>query len=284
MTAFVARWGMRLIKTISGKVHSHKPFFSWFCAVLLTTQLAMPGVMAAESWRYTALGDSMAFGAFALPGQGYVPTYRNFIEADTDVDVRLINLGIPGWKSGELLAALRQSLLFRFLVATSAAVTLNIGGNDLISARNTYKDRTCGGADNQDCLRAAVETFKTNWDSILIEILSLRSTGNTNIRTMDIYNPFVNEDRAADTWLDDQGNDFQVVKVYLEAVNNHIASTAIAQNIPYAQVYRAFNGPNGELDPGDSGYIFFDGYHANGRGHRRMAELLRDLGYAPLRP
>jgi lysophospholipase L1-like esterase len=284
MTAFVAHRGIRRVKTISGKVRSHKSILSWFCAVLLVTQLAMPGVMAAESWRYTALGDSMAFGAFALPGQGYVPSYRNSIEADTGVDVRLVNLGIPGWKSGELLAALRGSLLFRFLVATSPVISLNIGGNDLISARNTYKDRTCGGADNQDCLRATVETFKTNWDSILIEILSLRSTGNTIIRTMDIYNPFVNEDKVADTWLNDQGNDFQVVKGYLEAVNNHIAATTAANHIPSAQVYRAFNGPNGELDPSDAGYIFFDGYHANTRGHRRMAELLRELGFAPLRP
>jgi len=272
----------RKLSTTGGKTFSNRRLRLGICAVLLATQLAAPRAQAAESRLYVALGDSLAFGAFAPIGRGYVPTYRNNIEAGTGIDVRLINLGIPGWKSGDLLSGLRGNLLFRLSVANASIVTWNIGGNDLASARNRYKDRTCGGPDNQDCLREVVATFKTNWNSIVAEILSLRRASNTIIRTMDIYNPFVNEDRAVNTWPNDQGNDFQVVKIYLEAVNNHIAMTTIARNIPYAQVYRAFNGPSGEGDPSDLGYIFFDGFHANGRGHRRMADLLGGLGYGPL--
>jgi lysophospholipase L1-like esterase len=248
------------------------------------TQLAAPRVAAAESRLYVSLGDSMAFGAFAPIGRGYAPAYRDHAEDDTGVNVILINLGIPGWKSGDLLCALRENPIFRFFVARASIVTWNIGGNDLLSARNRYKNRTCGGTDNQDCLREAVATFKPNWDAIIAEIFSLRRAKDTIVRTMDIYNPFVNEDRAEDTWPNDQGNDFQVVKPYLDAANGHIAGAAIARNIPYAQVYLAFNGANGEGDPSDLGYIFIDGYHANGRGHQRMAELLRGLGYAPIRP
>jgi lysophospholipase L1-like esterase len=248
---------------------------------LLAPQLAAPRAQAAESRLYVALGDSLAFGAFAPIGGGYVPAYRNKIEANAGLSVRLVNLGIPGWKSGDLRAALRGNLLFRVLVANASVVTWNIGGNDFLSARNSYKDKTCGGTDNQDCLRATVATFKTNWNAIVADILSLRRTSNTIIRTMDIYNPFVNEDRAKDTWPNDQGNDFQVAKPYLDAVNSHIAMTAIARNIPYARVHDAFNGSSGEGDPSDLGYIFFDGIHANGRGHRRMAEMLGDLGYVP---
>ncbi len=280
----VAHRGISKVRAISRKAFSHRPLCLWICAVLLATQLAAPRVMAAQSWLYVALGDSMAFGAFAPIGRGYVPSYRDHIEADTGVNVRLVNLGIPGWKSGDLLAALRGNLIFRIFVARASVVTWNIGGNDLLSARNRYKERMCGGSDNQDCLREAVATFKPNWDAIIVEILSLRSASGTIIRTMDIYNPFVNEDRAEDTWPNDQGNDLQVVKPYLEAVNGHIAMTAVAHNIPFARVYRAFNGPNGEGDPSDLGYIFFDGYHANGRGHRQLAELLRGIGYAPLNP
>ncbi len=281
ITLDLALSGMSKGEKIGRKNFSFRPLRLWICALLLVTQLAAPRVMAAESRLYTALGDSLAFGAFAPIGRGYVPSYRRHIEADTEVDVRLINLGIPGWKSGDLLGALRGNLFYRLLVAGSSIVTLNIGGNDLLSARNSYKDRTCGGADNQDCLREAVTTFRANWDAILVEILLLRSTGNTIIRTIDIYNPFVHEDRAADTWPDDLGNDLQVIKPYLEAANSHIATTATTNNILYAQVYLAFNGLDGELDPSDLGYISFDGYHASGRGHGRIAELLRDLGYDP---
>jgi lysophospholipase L1-like esterase len=250
--------------------------------VLLGTQLHAPGAAGAGSRLYVALGDSMAFGAFAPIGRGYVHNYNKHVEADTGADVILLNLGIPGWKSGELLDAVRGNAFFRFFLARASIVTWNIGGNDLLSARNKYKDRVCGGADNQNCLREAVANFKLNWDAIVFEVLSLRSAANTNIRTMDIYNPFVDKDTAADTWPNDQGNDFRVLKLYLDEFNAHIAATSAAVNIPRAQVYREFNGPNGDGDPGDRGYIFFDGIHANGRGHRRMADLLRDLGHSPI--
>jgi lysophospholipase L1-like esterase len=258
--------------------------FAWVCCGMLVGSLLAPPARAAEHWRYTSLGDSMAFGAFAPFAGGYAYEYDDRIEADTGRRVHLAPLGVPGWRSGELLDGLRRSWLIRYFVARSSVVTWNIGGNDLISARSQYKRKACGGADNQACFRDTVAAFKANWDAILAEILSLRRSSDTILRTMDIYNPFVNEDRAADTWPDDQGNDLQVVKPYLEAVNAHIAATAEANGIRSAQVYRAFNGPSGELDPSDLGYIFIDGYHANGRGHRRMAELLAELGYAPLHP
>ncbi len=237
----------------------------------------------AAQWDYTALGDSLAFGAFALPGKGYVPLYRTHLSDDTGASVRLFNLGIPGWMSRDLLNALRKNLLFRLLIIRSEVVSWNIGGNDLRAARNGYKDGNCGGPDNQDCLRQAVANFKANWDAILTEILSLRSTHNTILRTMDIYNPYVNEDRADDSWAADGGlNDFQVLKPYLEEANRHIAMTATSRGIRYAPVYLAFNGPEGELDPSDSGLISFDGLHPNTNGHRLIATLLRELGTAPL--
>ncbi|MBO0859537.1 MAG: SGNH/GDSL hydrolase family protein, partial [Chloracidobacterium sp.] len=183
--------------------------------------------------------------------------------------------------SSDLLGAIRGNPLFRVSVAASPIVTINIGGNDLLDVRNSYKGRTCGGTDNQDCLRAGVATLKANFNAILAEVRSLRGSRNTIIRTMDIYNPYVNEDRAQDSWPNDQGNDFQVLKPYIEMVNNQIASTATARNIPYAKVYLAFNGPNGDIDPGDRGLIAFDGLHPNESGHLMIAELLRGLGYSP---
>jgi lysophospholipase L1-like esterase len=100
---------------------------------------------------------------------------------------------------------------------------------------------------------------------------------------MDVYNPFVNEDMGQDTWPNDQGNNFQVSKVYLDAINNHIAMTSAANNIPCARVYRSFNGPNGDRDAREQDLIAFDGLHPNDRGHTRIADLFRGLGYAPLR-
>ena len=253
--------------------------------VMLVTVVMVVGAQGtalAASWDYTALGDSLGtgFGAF----RGYVPRYETHIEADTGNTVNHNNLSRNGWTSEDLLSALRNDAGFRRAVRRAEVVTYDIGGNDLRDARERYKQGTCGGADNQDCLRTTVNEFESNWDAITAEILSLRSPRNTVIRTMDIYNPYVGRDVTADSWANDGGqNDFQAFKPYAEEANSHIAATSTTNGIRYAPVYRAFNGPSGAEDPSGKGYIFIDGLHPNDRGHAVIAGLFRDLGYAPLR-
>jgi len=262
---------------------SKNTIWIWILIFLIASRAAP--VAAADLVIYTALGDSLAFGALAPPLRGYVYRYRNDIAADTGATVILYDLGVPGWTSHDLRSALEGNFLFRALVAKSKVVTWNIGGNDLRAARNSYKGGSCGGLYNQDCLKAAVTTFKANWNVIMGAILSLRSPSNTIIRTMDIYNPFVVVDSHSDTWPNDGGlNDFQVLKPYLDQVNSHIATTASLYGVPYAPVYTAFNGPTGTEDPIAKGYIAFDAFHPNGTGHAVIANLLRLLGYSPLYP
>ncbi len=213
--------------------------------ILLAVSLVTPAFAAhPTSWKYTALGDSLATGFGA--SRGYVPRYQDHIQRDTGTSVSLKNFGENGWKSGDLYNALRTNRTMRSSVSASRIVTWNIGGNDLRAARNLYKGATCGGADNQNCLRSTVNIFKTNWDGILTEILGLRSTSTTIIRTMDIYNPYVNEDNVSDSWANDGGlNDFQVFKQYLDEVNGYIATTAGGKKIPVAAVYTSFNDSTG---------------------------------------
>jgi lysophospholipase L1-like esterase len=240
------------------------------------TTLAAP-----TSWDYVALGDSLAtgFGAF----KGYVPRYDSYIETDTGVTVTRTNLGRNGWTSSQLLTALSTDPTFRRATREAEAVTWNIGGNDLRAARTSYKRGTCGGIDNQNCLRASVATLKTNWTAITAEVLELRSTSDTIVRTMDIYNPYVRTDIVSDTWQNDGGlNDFQVFKKYVDKVNRHIATNSYTERVPYAPVYLAFNGTLGDEDPRSKGYLSFDGLHPNNTGHRVIADELRMLGYAPL--
>jgi len=239
------------------------------------TTLAAPA-----SWDYVALGDSLAtgFGAF----KGYVPRYEAHVETDTGVAVTRTNLGQNGWTSSQLLSALRNDPTFRRATREAEIVTWNIGGNDLRAARNSYKKGTCGGADNQDCLRAGVAKLKTNWDAITAEVLELRATSNTIVRTMDIYNPYVRTDKISDTSQNDGGmNDFQVFKRYVDQVNYHIATTSYTSGIPYAEVYLTFNGTTGDEDPKSMGYLSFYGVHPNNSGHRIIADELRKLGYIP---
>jgi lysophospholipase L1-like esterase len=242
------------------------------------TTLAAPA-----SWDYVALGDSLAtgYGTFI---KGYVPRYEAYVETDTGVAVTRTNLGQNKWTSSQLLSALSSDPTFRQAIREAEIVTWNIGGNDLRAARTSYKNGTCGGVDNQDCLRASVAILKTNWTAIMAEVLELRSTSNTVVQTMDIYNPYVRTDIVSDTWQNDGGmNDFQVFKRYLDRVNRHIATTSYTEGVPYAPVYLTFNGTLGDEDPKYKGYLSFDGLHPNNTGHRIIADELRKLGYLPLR-
>jgi lysophospholipase L1-like esterase len=226
----------------------------------------------AKDWDYLALGDSLANGLLAT--NGYVSRYESYVNKDTGANVHTTNLAVPGWHSGDLLNAIQNDTDFRNNITNAEVLTWDIGGDDLATAHDSFTKGTCGGTDNQDCLRSAVATFKQNWDSIISNILQLRTTGNTIIRTMDIYNPYVNSDMQAGT--------FDTVEPYLDEVNNYIHSTAQANNIPVANVHEAFNGADGRTDPSTQGLIAVDGFHPNDDGHKVIADQLRALQYAPL--
>jgi len=226
-----------------------------------------------QVWQYTALGDSLAAGLNDSQG-GYVPRFRNYVQSDTGATVNLNNRGVSGWTSEDLLRALRADETLRTQIANSQIVTWNIGANDFQDAVRRYQSGTCGGADNQDCIRATVANFKTNWNAIIAQILSLRSPSNTILRTMDNYNPAVDLARAFGV--------LPVIKPYLDDINRFIVLSALSNRILPARVYHAFNGANGESDAGRRGYLSADGVHPNDTGHDIIATAFRALGYQPL--
>ena len=252
--------------------------FLAFLALLLLFCLASCGSgttghdSGAPTWSYTALGDSLASGVAAQ--QGHVPRYASYTNQDTGSNINTINLGVPGWHSGDLLNAIQTDQSLRDHIANSQVVTWDIGGDDVANAHDHYTQGTCGGADNLDCVRNAVTTFEQNWSSIITELLKLRATNNTIIRTMDIYDPYVASDM--------QKGIFTTLEPYLDDVNNYIHTTAAANSIPVANVHQAFNGADGTQDPIAQGLIAADGLHPNDAGHKVIADQLRALGYAPL--
>ena len=239
-------------------------------ALLLSSQARAQGA----NWQYTALGDSLAEGVGDTQGGGYVPRYRAHVQTDTGSSVTLVNRGVSGWTSDDLLNALRTDESLRAQIAGSHVVTFNIGGNDVLNALQRYQAGTCGGPDNQQCFGETIARFKANWNAIIAQIVSLRSTSDTVIRTMDIYNPVVNQLKFFGV--------FAQVKPFLDDLNRHIYLTATANRILVARVYREFNGLNGDEDAGAKGYISPDQIHPSAAGHEAIARLLRELSYDPL--
>jgi lysophospholipase L1-like esterase len=226
---------------------------------------------ASASLIYVALGDSLAVGTGASY-KGYVDRYADYLRAATSTQVSVINLGQDGQTSSELLHALRNDAYSRHAVSTASVITFNTGLNDLGHAGEAYENGTCGGSDNQDCLRAAVESFKENWDAIIAQLLSLRSSSSTIIRTIGIgHTPKIFVDDAITTWPSEgKIKDIRSLEPYVEEVNYHIATTTADKDVPYVEIYL------------EKGHVNPDGVHPNDEGYQVVAEQLRELGYSPL--
>ncbi len=210
---------------------------------------------APATWDYVALGDSLAVGVGAR--RGYVDRYADHLRQDTGAQVEVVNLGISGQTSSQLLYALRNDRSMRRAIGGAEVVTFNIGINDLGHASSSYENGSCGGRQNERCLRMAVEEVEENWDAIIGEILGLRSTDDAIVRTAGLgYTPPVDG----------------VFEPYLDEVNCHIVVSATDNGIPYAKARLDGEG----MSP--------DGVHPNDEGYRVIADRLVELGYEPLGP
>jgi len=135
---------------------------------------------ASRSWDYVALGDSLAAGVSA--DRGYVGRYADHLRGDTGAKVRVTNLGVSGQTSAQLLDKIRNDPSTREALRGAEVVTLNIGINDLARAGRSYGAGTCGGADEDECLREVVDRVGDNWDAITAELLELRPADGTVVR------------------------------------------------------------------------------------------------------
>ncbi len=232
---------------------------------LIPEPTATPTLIPTEAeteWLYVALGDSEAI---CCGTRSYPEYYAEFIEQDLNIKVNLRNLGVSGLTSDELLRRLDRED-YRNVISEAQVVTLVITMNDLLHCPQGYRE----------CAENKLVTARANYTAIIEEILTLTSTEDTIIRAQTYDNPFVNR------WKE-QGV-LEERKPMLDRWNQQIVEIATQYGIPVARVYQDFNGPDGYEDPGDKGYIADDDFHNNDAGARRMAELLRELGYEPLAP
>jgi lysophospholipase L1-like esterase len=206
-------------------------------------------------WDYVALGDSLAAGVGGR--KGYVTRYAERLRSGTGARVRVINLGVSGQTSSQLLYTLRNDQATRKALGEAEVVTLNIGLNDLGQATIAYRSGDCGGPKNEACLTESVNTFERNWNAIIREISSLCSPDDTIIRTAGFgYTP-----RAE-----------KFFRPYVREATRHIASSAAEAGILHVEVRL------------DGEKMSEDGLHPNDEGYRVIADRLARLGYSPLGP
>lgn len=223
--------------------------------------------------KVTALGDSITSLG------GFISIYNRYVTTDLKYVTQTNNLGVAGWTSGALANALTDNSTMRTSIVDSKIVLVEIGINDFFNYRGAYQSGTCGGVDNQDCLRSMVANFKTNWDRIFTQINTLVDPTKTAIRTQDIYYSVAAADQLPTA---PYNNSFPVLNFYLQQMNAYIHSSSQVRNIPVANVHLAYNGINGDENPAAKGYLLPDAIHPTTLGSTVIADELRKLGYAPL--
>ncbi len=232
-------------------------------ALLLAVACGAPQTkIEAKEWDLVVLGDSTAWGF----GQYYAAA----IEADLGVKVTLNDLWRGGLTTRQLLDDLRTFDVYRKAIKDAEVITFIANPTDHIGWA------IVGEGDKYDCSPKALAGYKADLDAIIKEISALRKGKPTLIRTYDFYNAIYGE------WK--KSSKYEEYKRCWEAVSVTIHQVAAEKNIPVAEVYAAFNGPNHNEDPKDKGYIQPDGEHPSEAGAQVIAEAFRKLGYVPIVP
>ena len=150
---------------------------------LFTSATMAKSTNAKES--LVALGDSIPFG-YNLGVNNQHPSKDAFpflIENDGK-DFRVNNLGVPGWRSDQLLNALENDQKFRQAVRHADTITLSIGSNDLLQGLSK-------GDLNVAAIQVAAAKMLANLKTTITEI---RSLTDAPIVVYNIYNPFQLDD------------------------------------------------------------------------------------------
>src|SRR5262249_60310130 len=123
------------------------------------------------------------------------------------------------------------------------------------------------------CLAPIASKLQANIGSILGEVQRLRGGKPTVIRVTNFHNDVINDPTMPKkSYVPSQTVD--------DALAAAICTAAATAKVPCADVYHAFNGPDGTHFDGP--YVSADHVHPNQRGHALIARLLERSGYAPL--
>ena len=213
---------------------------------------------------YVALGDSYPAGGGPVGGESYVDHYEDLIEQRNDSEIQVTDLAVSGATTADLLttisgaearAALRQAQL----------VTITIGGNDFLQAAGACRTEMA-------CLNETVAEVEER----LIEVAGrVRAAAPDALILMTNYPDVVAGNPPALSFLG--YGSFEAAREVSMRSSEMVCSVAERHGMTCVDVYRAFNGEDGETSAWKEGLLAVDIIHPSAEGHRLIARLLCDL-------
>jgi lysophospholipase L1-like esterase len=239
---------------------------------------------ASPSLTLVALGDSIPYGEDCGGCIGYVDLYARAARSALGVRIKVDNRAEHNnLNSTRLLGQIRHNPSMRAAVSRASIVTLTIGHNDTPWASSTDP---CDGAKSDvdgaeaweryggSCLVPIASKLRANVGGILSEVKRLRGGKPTVIRVTNFHNDVINDPTMPQ-------KSYVPSKTVDDALSKAICGAAASGKVPCADVYHAFNGPNGTRFDGP--YVSTDHVHPNQKGHALIAALLEKIGFGPLR-
>ena len=230
------------------------------------TKPSANATMPPGEWDYVVLGDSIT--------TGYPEIYAALIEEDYDgaVSITIKDWHIGGQTSSQLLQNIQTNEQMREDIRNAELITIEIPWAGCRGALALSMSSTsCGGDDDQDCLRNCLAIYESDTTAIYAELVNLRSPSEALIRAHDVY---LFHTSSAQTY-----GAFDVINSYWLKGNAHVHATAESYGIPVADVYDAFMGEDGMQAPEENGLVGTDKIHTTFKGQHLIAELLHNLGY-----
>ncbi|MBT2581194.1 GDSL-type esterase/lipase family protein [Planococcus sp. ISL-109] len=228
-------------------------------AVLLVSLLSSPAAFAKSDnakESLVAVGDSIPFG-YNLGQTNKNPaktSYPYLIGKLSDLRVR--NLGVPGWQSDQLLTALQTNQKYRQAIIHSDYVAVTIGSNDFLEILRAAAAESGG---NQVLFQQLLQQKLNNsdvFDNITQIIQEIRALTDSPIVLYNVYNPFQLNDPL-----------HFVADAFLPQINAAFAGLAFSnQDVYLADAYTAFGNDQAT-------YVLPGDIHPTEAGQAKLAEI-----------
>jgi lysophospholipase L1-like esterase len=203
--------------------------------------------------------------------EAFVGLYATQLAAHDDVATSSMNLGVPGWTSSQLLAAMTKPGAFRDQVAKADILLVTIGANDL----NPLESKGPTGCP-ATCYTPLVDSAGHNVQLIVDAARAANPAHPPTVLVTDYWNVF----QDGDVGTTEHGTAFQSWSDALtRAESTQICDGARSAGATCVSLYAPFKG-NGTVNP--TSLLAPDGDHPNAAGHQLIASTLLAATPQPL--
>ena len=221
-----------------------------------------------QSLTLTALGDSIPAAANCPGCESFVELFGQQIAERQGAHVQVLDLGVSGWTSQDVLDSLAPASADAEAVRSSDVLTITIGANDFYPDLVSYLADDCG-PEPLACFDDELAGLRERLGRVLSLVGDLRDERLSNVLVTGYWNVFTDGAVADELY----GAQFlQDSAAVTRRVNSVIESVSTAFGATYVDLFEPFKGAEGANDP--TALLADDGDHPNQAGHQKISEAL----------